>query len=73
MPTSSHPAIRLEAARERDLPLILHFIQGLADYEHLADEVTTTTDDLQRALFGQRPAAEVVIAYADDEPAGFAV
>jgi GNAT superfamily N-acetyltransferase len=73
MPTSSYPTIRLEPARESDLPLILSFIQRLAEYERLADEVTTTRADLQRSLFGPSPAAEVVIAYADDEPAGFAV
>jgi GNAT superfamily N-acetyltransferase len=73
MPTPNRPTVRLETARESDLSLILNFIQRLAEYEHLADEVTTTAADLQQSLFGPRPAAEVVIAYADDEPAGFAV
>lgn len=73
MPPSSSPAIRITPAHESDVALILQFIKRLAEYERLADEVTTTESDLRRALFGPRPAAEVVIAYADGEPAGFAV
>ena len=64
---------RIEPATERDLPLILRFIKELAAYEKLAHEVTATEQILRTSLFGSRPAAEVVIAYADAEPAGFAV
>ena len=48
-------------------------IKGLADYEKMADEVVATEAGLREALFGPRPDAEVVIAYADSEPAGFAL
>ena len=48
-------------------------IKELAAYEKLAHEVTATEEILGSALFGSRPAAEVVIAYVDAEPAGFAV
>jgi GNAT superfamily N-acetyltransferase len=64
---------RIEPARERDVPLILRLIKGLADYEKLADEVQATEESLRETLFGPHPAAEVVIAYAADEPAGFAL
>jgi GNAT superfamily N-acetyltransferase len=64
---------RIEPATERDLSLILRLIKELAAYEKLAHEVTATEDILRSSLFGSRPAAEVVIAYADAEPAGFAV
>jgi len=64
---------RIQPAREDDLPLILRFIKELAAYEKLAPEVVATEGGLRQALFGPSPAAEVVIAYADDEPAGFAV
>jgi GNAT superfamily N-acetyltransferase len=63
----------IEPATTRDLSLILRFIKELAAYERLAQEVTATEDILRASLFGSRPAAEVVIAYADAEPAGFAV
>ena len=58
------PALRIEPATERDVPLILRLIKGLAEYEKLAHEVVATEDGLRETLFGARPAAEVVIAYA---------
>ena len=64
---------RIEPARERDVPLILQLIKGLADYEKLAHEVTASEEALHSSLFGQQPAAEVVLAYADAEPVGFAL
>jgi len=69
----SQPAFRLEPATARDLGLILRFIRELGAYEQLTHEVTATEEDLRESLFGLQPAAEVVIAYAGDEPAGFAV
>jgi GNAT superfamily N-acetyltransferase len=64
---------RIEPATERDLSIVLRFIKELAAYEKLAHEVTATEEILRTSLFGSRPAAEVVIGYADAEPAGFAV
>lgn len=65
--------IRIEPARERDVPLILELIRGLAEYERLADQCIATEARLREALFGAQPAAEVLLAYADDQPAGFAL
>ncbi len=65
--TASRPATR------NDVPLILGFIRGLAEYEMLAHEVTATEALLHESLFGKRPSAEVVIGSVDDEPAGFAL
>ncbi len=70
---SEKPAIRIERATERDVPLIFRLIQGLADYEKLAHEVTATEAGLRETLFGARPAADVIIAYAGETPAGFAL
>jgi GNAT superfamily N-acetyltransferase len=64
---------RIERAAEHDLPLVLQFIRELADYEQLSDDVEATEDILRASLFGPSPAAEVVIAYAGDSPAGFAI
>lgn len=63
---------RIEPATERDLPLILRLIRNLAEYEQLADAVVATEQTLRDSLFVKR-AAEVVIGYAGDEPAGFAL
>ena len=70
---SAADRFRIEQATEKDLPLILRFIKELAAYEKLAHEVTATEDILRESLFGHRQAAEVVLAYAGEEPAGFAV
>jgi GNAT superfamily N-acetyltransferase len=64
---------RIVPATERDVPLILQFIRGLAEYERLSHEVTATEQGLRESLFGRHPAAEVVICYIGGEPAGFAL
>ena len=63
----------LRAALVEDVPLILRFIRGLAEYERLAHECVATEAALRDTLFGPHPAAEVLLAFLDDEPAGFAL
>src|SRR5207248_1697142 len=65
--------IGIRPAVPGDIPLVLKFIQELADYERLSHEVTATEDELRSTLFCVRPVAEVVIASHDDVPVGFAV
>jgi GNAT superfamily N-acetyltransferase len=65
--------VRIRAARPGDAPLILGLIRELADYERLADQAVGTEEDLDRHLFGERPAAEAVVAEVGGEPAGFAL
>ena len=66
------PLIR--PATPADLPLILGFICGLATYEKLLHEVEATEEKLHATLFGPRPAAECVLAFARPKaPAGFAI
>ncbi len=67
------PPFRIEPGTEKDVPLILQMIKGLAEYEKLQDQVIATEADLRESLFGAHPAAEVVIGYARDQPAGFAL
>jgi GNAT superfamily N-acetyltransferase len=67
------PDFRIEPASQDDLPLILAFINELAAYEKLGDEVAATLADLRDGLFGPRRVARAVIAFADGEPAGFAL
>ncbi|MDR1353912.1 MAG: GNAT family N-acetyltransferase [Treponema sp.] len=64
--------IVLREAGERDIPLILEFIRGLAEYEHLLDQVSATEDGLAKSLFQDR-AAEVLICEYREKPAGFAL
>ena len=65
--------VRIVPATERDVPQILELIQGLAEYEQLSHIVEADEDRLRRTLFGDRPAAEVLMAYQGDECAGFAL
>jgi GNAT superfamily N-acetyltransferase len=65
--------IRIEPATSKDVPLILRLITALAEYERLSDQVVASEAALRDTLFGPSPAAEVVIAYVDDQPAGFAL
>jgi GNAT superfamily N-acetyltransferase len=65
---------RIVPATKKDVPLIRELILELADYERARPgEAPVTERDLADTLFGKRPAAEVLIAYLGDEPAGFAL
>ena len=63
---------RLVDATERDVPLIFSLIKQLAEYEQLTHAVVATEDMLRESLFGRR-AAETIVGYCGDEPAGFAM
>ncbi len=65
--------LRIERATEKDVPVILGMIKGLAEYEKLLDAVTATEEGLRESLFGARPAAEVLIGYVGVEPVAFAL
>src|SRR6266850_3260588 len=65
--------LTIRSATERDVPLILSLIRGLAEYERLAHEVTATEASLRDSLFGPSPGAEVLIAESDAESVGFAL
>ena len=65
--------IAIRPATERDAPLILEMIKALAEYEKLSHAVTATVHTIHETLFGVHPAAEVVIAEAGGQPAGFAL
>ena len=65
---------QIRPATPADLPVILNFIRGLATYEKLLHEVEATEEKLRATLFGPRPAAECLLAFADGNiPAGFAI
>lgn len=65
---------RIVPATKKDIPLIRELILELAEYERaLPGEAPVTEKDLAKTLFGKQPAAEVLIAYLGDEPAGFAL
>ena len=59
-------------ANANDVEQILHFINELAEYEHMKDEVVATPELLREWLF-EKHAAEVLFVCEEDEPVGFAL
>lgn len=56
------------------MPLVLALIRELADFERLSHLVVADEGRLAAALFGPRPAAEVLLGFSPDgRPAGFAL
>ena len=70
MPTTIRPA------QSADVPLILGFIRGLAEYEKLTAGFEATEEKLRCTLFpgdSSAPAAYCILAFADGTPSGFAL
>ena len=65
--------VHLRAATIGDVSLILQLIHELAEFERLRHEVTVTASQLADHLFGAQRYAEVLLAFFNDEPAGFAL
>lgn len=65
--------LSIRPATVMDVPVILQLIRDLAAYERAPNEVTATKEQLVDVLFGQKPAAEVLLAFENGMPAGFAV
>ena len=64
---------QIRPARADDVPIILQLIRDLATYERAPNEVTATEEQLVDVLFGERPVAEVLLAFEAESPVGFAV
>jgi GNAT superfamily N-acetyltransferase len=63
----------IRPATADDVPAMMALIRELAAYERLAHEVMATEESLADALFGQRPAAEALIAELDGRSVGYAI
>ena len=71
--TDSLPDVRVVPASEQDIPLILSFIRRLAEYERMAELCVASEENIKQSLFGETPAAEVIFAYLENQPVGFAL
>ena len=59
-------------AQPQDVPMILHFINQLAQYENMSDQVVATQELLHEWIFVQKK-AEVLFAEEAGKPIGFAL
>jgi GNAT superfamily N-acetyltransferase len=66
-------SLRIAPAVENDVPIILGFIRKLAEYEKLSHLVVATEENIREHVFGTNPVAEVLLAFWDGEPVGFAL
>ena len=60
-------------AETGDVPAVHAMIHALASFERLSHRCIVTEADIFAALFGPHPAAEALIAWVNDHPAGFAL
>src|SRR6266481_2354280 len=65
--------LNIRWAKRDDVPVIRQLIRDLATYERAPNDVTATEDGLLEVLFGDKPAAEVRLAFEAEIPVGFAV
>lgn len=65
--------ISIAPASDRDVPTILNFIRQLAEYEKLSQLVVATEANIREHVFGTNPVSEVLLAYWNAEPVGFAL
>jgi len=64
---------RMVAAAPENVGQILGMIEALAEYEKLRHLCVATEAGLRAALFGARPAAEVVLGWEGSTPVAFAL
>jgi GNAT superfamily N-acetyltransferase len=65
--------LSIRAATIADVILLRTLIRELAAFENELDEVLITEADLERDGFGRQPRFRVLLAYWDQEPAGYAL
>lgn len=69
----ARPAFILRAAELRDVAPIIQMIRELAEFEKLEHLMQATPEKLRPHLFGEKPAAEAIVAEADGKAIAFAL
>jgi GNAT superfamily N-acetyltransferase len=67
------PTLTIRQATRADVPLVLSFVNDLADYEKLGHLVVATEEVIAEELFGPNSHTEVLLGHVGGEPAAFAV
>jgi GNAT superfamily N-acetyltransferase len=65
--------LEIVPATPADVAVVLELIQALAEYEKLSHICVATEESLLQTLFGNRPAAQVLLAREGTETLGFAL
>lgn len=65
-------SLTIRFATIEDTELILYFIKSLAAYEKMSEQVITTKSLLEKSLFVDKH-AEVILAFLEKKPIGFAL
>ena len=78
MPSSPSPTVEpkpftLRAAELRDVAAIVQLIRELAEFERLSHLVQATPEKLRPQLFGEKPAAEAMVAEVQGQVVAFAL
>jgi len=69
---NSHP-ILIRVDVPTDVSALFQLISALADYEHLAHEVTGNVEALEQHLFGESACIRAIVADSAGQPVGFAL
>ncbi len=64
--------LTIRKAEREDVPLLLAFIRGIAQYEKMEDQVVATPETIEAEMF-DRNKAEAVFAVVDGKEIGFAL
>jgi GNAT superfamily N-acetyltransferase len=65
--------LTIRKAESADADLVLQFIQALAEYERLKGPDAAGEERIRRHGWGEWPRFEVLLAFEDDTPVGFAL
>jgi len=66
-------SFEIKPATLGDVAVILQLIRELAEYERAPHDAIATEEGLREVLFGENPAAQVLLASEGEEAVGFAV
>ena len=65
-------ALRIRPATADDVPVILRFLQRMAELDGRPTALQNTPEMIRDAMFGEAPQAFVLLADVDGDPVGFA-
>lgn len=64
---------RIEKAAPENISQIVAFVKEFAEFEKLSDVCAISEDDLRAAIFGADAFVNCLIAFADEQPIGYAI